>query len=119
MESFSRFSSRLDDRTRNLIERGKRIREILKQPQFNPLQVDEQIVLLLAVTHGLFDDISIDSIEDAKEKIIASVHDEMGEFKMQISWDESLSDEDRERLITIAREAIGTGMKKTITDGEE
>lgn len=119
MESFSRFSSRLDDRTRKLIERGKRIREILKQPQFNPLQVDEQIILLLAVTHGLFDDISIDSIEDAKEKIIASVHDEMGEFKMQISWDESLSDEVRDRLITIAREAIGKGMNKTITDGEE
>lgn len=106
MEAFSRFSSRLDERTRKLIERGKRIREILKQPQFEPLQVDEQIVLLLAVTTGMLDDIPIENIEEVKQQIRANVQEQAGEFKKQLDWDDDLSEEDREQLLKVAREAI-------------
>ncbi|MEX0769140.1 MAG: alternate F1F0 ATPase, F1 subunit alpha [Balneolaceae bacterium] len=106
MEAFSRFSSRLDERTRKLIERGKRIREILKQPQFEPLQVDEQIVLLLAVTTGMLDDISIERIEEVKQQIRTNVQEQTGKFKKQLDWNDDLSEEDREQLLKVAREAI-------------
>ncbi len=106
MEAFSRFSSRLDEQTRKLIERGKRIREILKQPQFEPMPVDEQIVLLLSVTSGLFDDISLEKIEEVKMQIKIAIQEQAGKLAKSIDWEKDFSEQDREQLLEIAREAI-------------
>jgi F-type H+-transporting ATPase subunit alpha len=106
MEAFSRFSSRLDENTRHLIERGRRIRETLKQPQFDTLSVAEQVVLLLAVTQGLFDNIHLDDVEAAGEKIREAVRTEMEKESFQINWQEALSEDDRQRLMSIAQTAI-------------
>lgn len=73
MEAFARFSSRLDENTRQLIERGKRIREVLKQPQFDTLKVAEQIEILRAVTGGLLDEIPPNRIAEAKKKIRTTI----------------------------------------------
>ena len=48
MEAFSQFASDLDQSTRNLLERGRRLTEILKQPQYSPLKVEEQVVVIFA-----------------------------------------------------------------------
>lgn len=69
LESFSRFSSRLDEITRSVIEHGQRIREILKQTQFDIMPVVEQIVLLYAVNEGLLDGIDLRNIAEARQKI--------------------------------------------------
>ena len=53
LEAFSRFGTRLDERTRKTLEHGYRVREVLKQSQFDPMPVAHQIVVLLAVTQGL------------------------------------------------------------------
>src|SRR5450631_2355813 len=55
LEAFARFGTRLDDNTRKIIEHGQRIRACLKQPQFAPVAVLEQITILLGLTAGLFD----------------------------------------------------------------
>ena len=52
LEAFSRFGTRLDENTRKTIERGRRVREVLKQNQYKPIPVPEQIAVLLAVTGG-------------------------------------------------------------------
>ena len=52
LETFSRFGTRLDEATRRVLERGWRVREILKQPQYKPIRVAEQIAALLAITAG-------------------------------------------------------------------
>ncbi|PWN05985.1 alternate F1F0 ATPase, F1 subunit alpha [Rhodohalobacter mucosus] len=117
MEAFSRFSSRLDESTRQLIERGKRIRETLKQPQFDPLRVDEQVVLLLAVTQGLFDNLHLDEIEEAKNRIRQAVQSEMEKSDISINWDKELKDKERERLLGIAQNAIQT-FKEEKEEGE-
>jgi len=59
MEAFARFGTRLDDTTRRVIERGQRLREVLKQPQYRPLPAAEQIAVLLAVTEGAFDTVPL------------------------------------------------------------
>jgi len=66
LEAFSRFGTRLDENTRKTIERGRRVREVLKQNQYKPIPVPEQIAVLLAVTEGLFDDLPVDRIPGAE-----------------------------------------------------
>jgi len=71
LEAFAQFGSGdLDERTRSRIERGRRIREILKQPQYQPIPVNAQIGLLYAVNNGYLDKMSIEQIPDFKEKFI-------------------------------------------------
>lgn len=69
LEAFAQFgSSDLDEQTKTRIERGRRIRELLKQPQYQPLQVMTQIALIYAVNNGYFDEIALESIQEEKEK---------------------------------------------------
>lgn len=106
LEAFSRFSSRLDEATRKLIERGKSIREILKQPQFKPLQIDEQMILLLAVTTGLLDNLTGEGIDAAKKQIRAAVAEQTGELEKRYDWNKNLSGDSREQLLKIVSDAI-------------
>ena len=69
MEIFARFGTRLDENARRILEHGKRIRACLKQPQFEPVSVSEQIVLLLALTAGLFDNVPLDRMAEAERTV--------------------------------------------------
>jgi F-type H+-transporting ATPase subunit alpha len=70
LATFAQFGSDLDEATLARLERGKRIVEILKQPQFSPLDVTSQVVLLWAVNNGYFDNIKIEEISKTEEKIL-------------------------------------------------
>jgi F-type H+-transporting ATPase subunit alpha len=70
LETFSRFGTRLDEHTRKTLEHGKRVREVLKQEQFSPLSVGEQIAVLMAVNSGLLDTIPIDKLPAAQDRIL-------------------------------------------------
>jgi F-type H+-transporting ATPase subunit alpha len=63
LEAFAEFGSELDRASQDQLERGARVVEILKQPQYQPMPVDKQIVSIYAVTNGFLDDISV---EDGK-----------------------------------------------------
>ncbi len=69
LETFSRFGTRLDEATRNVLERGWRLREILKQPQYKPIPVAEQVAAILAVTSGQFDAVAVEDIRTAEDKL--------------------------------------------------
>src|SRR5579864_2928504 len=62
LEVFTRFGTMVDERTRKVIEHGRRIRAVLGQPQFAPLALGEQVALLLAVAEGLLDDVSLERV---------------------------------------------------------
>ena len=71
LEAFAQFgSSDLDERTRARIERGRRIREILKQKQYGPLPIHTQIALIMAINVGYLDEISMEGIADFKDKFV-------------------------------------------------
>ncbi len=72
LETFARFGTRLDERTRNIIEHGKRIRMILKQGESERIPVVEQILVLLALTRGLFDKVSQDNMKQAEKAVQAA-----------------------------------------------
>ncbi|MGQ9683427.1 MAG: F0F1 ATP synthase subunit alpha [Anaerolineae bacterium] len=60
LAAFAQFGSELDRATRFQLERGMRITEILKQPQYEPVPLAQQVVIIYAVTHGYLDDVSVD-----------------------------------------------------------
>jgi F-type H+-transporting ATPase subunit alpha len=62
MEAFSQFASDLDASTQKLIARGKRLTELLKQPQFKPMTVAQQVVMIFAGTRGLMDSVDVNKI---------------------------------------------------------
>ena len=63
----------MDEETRHTLERGRRVREVLKQPEGEPLSVPEQIAVLVAVTAGVFDAIPIEQISQAEALVREAV----------------------------------------------
>lgn len=106
LEAFSRFSSRLDEDTLEQIRRGRRIREVLKQDQFNTLEVFEQIALLVAVTAGLFDRLELQHVSRACEVIRKQIAQEMEPLRIKISEGKQLSEDERQELVEILCEIL-------------
>lgn len=94
LESFSRFGTQLDEDTKKRLTRGRRVREILKQPQYQPMPVAEQIVSLVAANEGIFDRFELDKVSEAEKKIQASVCDRIPEICDRIGQGEKLSEKD-------------------------
>jgi len=63
LEVFTRFGTMVDERTRKVIDHGRRIRAVLRQPQFAPLTLGEQVVLLTAASEGVLDDVPLDRVD--------------------------------------------------------
>ncbi len=70
LAAFAQFGSDLDAKTQAQLERGKRIVEVFKQPQYNPLPVAVQVAVLYAVQNGFMDTIAVDKIKDYQGKLI-------------------------------------------------
>jgi len=73
LQAFAQFSSDLDPATKAQIERGRRLTEVLKQPSYSPVPVEEQIVILWAATNGYLDEIEVDKVRDFEQKYIANI----------------------------------------------
>jgi len=71
LEAFSQFASDLDADTKRQLDRGQRFVEVLKQNQYSPIPVQEQVVVIYAVDNGYFDDISVSEIKTTQQKFIA------------------------------------------------
>lgn len=71
LASFAQFGSDLDADTKSQIDRGQRLTELLKQPQFQPMSIWEQYVSITAVTSGAFDDVPVTKIKDAQNALLA------------------------------------------------
>src|SRR5206468_10840340 len=69
LAAFAQFGSDLDAKTQAQLERGKRIVELFKQNQYNPLPVENQVVALWAVQNGHMDDVPVDKIKDFQGKL--------------------------------------------------
>ncbi|MGV8991308.1 MAG: alternate F1F0 ATPase, F1 subunit alpha [Thiobacillus sp.] len=106
LETFSRFGARLDEDTHKLIEHGRRIRACLKQPEFAPVSVAAQISVLLALTAELFDDVPLDQMIDAEKAVREAAAEIPDEVIARFDTADKLSDEDRTRVIQIARNAL-------------
>ena len=98
MAAFAQFASDLDEATKKQIERGKRITEVLKQPQFEPMPIEEQVIILYAATNGYLDGYEIDEIAKAEEDILSKAKMGIKEILSNIKEKGKLSDTDENKL---------------------
>jgi F-type H+-transporting ATPase subunit alpha len=73
LASFAQFGSDLDEATKQQIDRGQRLTELLKQPQYQPMSIREQVVSIAAVTAGHFDTVSAAHIKDAQQALLTKL----------------------------------------------
>src|SRR5256885_9810594 len=78
LASFAQFSSDLDPETKQSIERGQRLTELLKQKQYQPLSIAEQVVSLMAATKGAFDTVPTAKVKDVQAELISYMEDKHG-----------------------------------------
>lgn len=106
LESFARFGTRLDENTRKAIHHGQRIRACLRQSQFTPASVAEQIVVLMALTTGLLDSVPLENVRDAAMALRNRVADIPIDILKRFSSNEKMSDADRKTVLQLAALAI-------------
>ena len=92
LEAFAQFSSDLDAETKKQIERGRRITEILKQVNNQPVPVAEQIIILYAVTNGYFDAYEVSEIADLEQSLIIKARAEIKDVLAEITKSGEISD---------------------------
>ena len=98
MEAFSQFASDLDQSTRNLLERGRRLTEILKQPQYSPLKVEEQVVVIFSGVKGFLDKIGISEITKFEIFLLKKLRNEGKDILKTIKDEKSLSEDTETKL---------------------
>ena len=88
-----RFGSDLDEKTQQQLDRGKRIVEVFKQNQYNPLSVPTQIVTLWAVQNGKFDDVDVERAGEFKDQLREYLETRKKELLRKIEVEGKLGDE--------------------------
>jgi F-type H+/Na+-transporting ATPase subunit alpha len=111
LETFARFGTRLDDQTRRILEHGERIRACLKQQQFHSVTVQEQIVVLLALTGGLFDQVPLEQMADAEQAVRASASQLSAEIFRLLTTPDELKQADCDVILANAKAAAAKFQK--------
>jgi F-type H+-transporting ATPase subunit alpha len=92
LAAFAQFGSDLDAKTQAQLERGKRIVEVFKQPQYSPIPVEIQAVVLWAVQNGFMDDVAVDRIKDFQAKLTDYLTNRKADLVARIAQERALSD---------------------------
>lgn len=98
LAAFAQFASDLDQSTKNQLLRGEKLTEILKQPQYMPLSVAEQVSILFAANEGLLDDIKNSDIQRFKKEWFAHLAENLKSLSDNLNDGSALSDEDKAEL---------------------
>ena len=98
LEAFAQFGSDLDQATRQKLDRGERIVETLKQSQYSPMSVEEQVIIIYTVINGFLDDIPVDNIERFQEEFFSFLDNNYGKIKEEILRKKELTEELEESL---------------------
>ena len=93
LAAFAQFGSDLDAKTQAQLERGKRIVEVFKQPQYNPMSVELQIGVLWAVQNGHFDKVDVDKVKDFQAKLTDFLSTRKEDLLAKIRTEKKASDE--------------------------
>ena len=98
LAAFAQFGSDLDAATKAQIDRGQRTTEILKQPQYTPYPVEDQVQVLYVAVKGYFDDVAVDEVVDFEHRILAFLHSTHPEIGEDIVKNKKLTEANEEKL---------------------
>ncbi|MBX7533342.1 F0F1 ATP synthase subunit alpha [Qipengyuania sp. 1XM1-15A] len=99
MAAFAQFGSDLDAATQKLLNRGARLTELLKQPQFSPMPFEEQTVSIFAGTNGYLDDIAVDRVNDYEEQMLSYMRAEHGDVLKEIRTSGKFEDDTKNKVV--------------------
>jgi F-type H+-transporting ATPase subunit alpha len=106
LESFSRFAAHLDAQTEAALRRGRRIREVLKQPQADPMPIPEQIAVLLAAAEGVLDRVPRAEVGRAELAIRRIMNDRFSDLGAEMLKGKALSDQARKAMLDAATDVV-------------
>jgi len=98
MEAFAQFASDLDPATQKLLARGARLTELLKQKQYSPLTVEEQVVSIFAGVKGYLDNIDVIEVNDFEDQFLKSIRAKGKSILKSIREDQKITDKTEEKL---------------------
>ena len=102
LESFAKFGTRLDESTQRIIDHGKRIRACFIQPESEPVPMSDQIVVLLALSSGLFGPVPLEKVADAVKALRGAAERMPREVAGRLTTADKLGDEDRKVILDLA-----------------
>ena len=98
MAAFAQFASDMDASTRQLLSRGERLTELLKQPQYSPMDVEEQVAVIFAGVKGYLDQIPTQKIGEFEQSLIQKLNAKGSNILESIRKDKSISDDTEKAL---------------------
>jgi F-type H+-transporting ATPase subunit alpha len=104
LASFAQFSTDLDAETRGRIERGQRLTELLKQPQYSPYATWEMYASLLAATSGSFDKVPVEKIKLAEEALLRELKTKHAKLTEAINTGDAPSEADQKTILRVAEQ---------------
>ena len=103
LQTFAQFGSDIDAETKKRLDHGAVLMEILKQPQYKPLDVVHQIMIIYAATDGMLDDVAIEDLKNFEEGFYRYMDDHYPDVKREISTDGKFSDRSARIEVEIGR----------------
>ena len=98
LEAFAQFGSDLDKATRDALNRGRKVTELLKQKQYSPMDAADQVIVIFAANEGFIDNIDLKSVSRYERELIPFIHSSWPELAAIIDSGKKLSDEQRSKL---------------------
>ena len=115
LEAFAQFGSELDKASQQQLDRGVRVVEVLKQPQFSPVPVQEQVAIIWAVTNGKLDDIPVADVRRFESELMEFLRSRHGDLMSGLREDGQLSD-DRADELASAVDSFRDSFQRSATD---
>jgi len=109
LQNFARLGTELDPATQAQLDRGSRMVELLKQPQFSPMSVGEQVVTIYIGSVGLLDDIPVNAVGDFATKFLRHLAKEQPQYVDEINKTKAFSDELAEKIAAAIKQFKATG----------
>ena len=106
LEMFSRFATKLDEETEKTINKGKLIRELLKQDRFNTISLEGQIALFICINNDLFKNVDFEYIHDIEKDIVNLIENNFHDIVNKIRGNKELTNEDINKFLEYAKEIV-------------
>ncbi len=106
MAAFAQFASDLDASTRQLLSRGERLTELLKQPQYSPLAVEEQVAVIYAGVHGYLDKVTIGEIGEFERSLLQNLRSKGSSIIESIKKEKALTEKSEQELKKIIEDLV-------------
>ncbi|MCK4591888.1 F0F1 ATP synthase subunit alpha [Candidatus Parcubacteria bacterium] len=104
LAAFAQFSSDLDKETKQRIERGKRLTEVLKQDQYVPMETEEQVVIIFATINGFLDNVEIEKVKNFEKELLERLREKNKDILDKIAEEKDISEETDKKLKEIIEE---------------